>query len=87
MRRDEWVGGRSSQGIISPREAFCVCLLAYFNGTADHAVMVAGGVVCVNKEPEVAVAFQWKRGGLPLSFVAELALCYDCVQKGNGRLE
>ena len=56
------IGGRSSQGIISPREAFCVCLLAYFNGTADHAVMVAGGVVCVNKEPEVAVALPVETG-------------------------
>ena len=86
MRRDDGADGGSSQGIISPREAFCVCLLAYFNRTADHEVMVAGGVACVKKEPEVAVAFQWKRGGLPPAFVAELALCYDFVKKGNGHL-
>ena len=49
------IGGRSLQGIISPREVFCVCLLAYFTGAADHAVMVAGGLVCVNKVSEVAV--------------------------------
>ena len=41
---------------LSVRERRCV--RAYFNGTADHTAMVAGGVACVNKRPEVAAALQ-----------------------------
>ena len=41
---------------------------AYFTGAADHAVMVAGGLVCVNKVPEVAVVRPWERAGLPPFF-------------------
>ena len=51
---------------LSVRERRCV--RAYFTGAADHVVMVAGGMDCVNKGREVAVALQWERAGLPPFF-------------------
>lgn len=59
-------GEDSSQGTIHPQEAFCACMRACFGGSADHTVMVAAGVVRVNKGAEVAVALQWKRGACRL---------------------
>ncbi len=60
---------------------------AYFNGTADHMVMVAGGMDCVNKGPEVAVALQWKRVICRYLLFRNWAYAMMACKREIGRLE
>ena len=60
---------------------------AYFSGTADHVVMVAGGMDCVNKGPEVAVALQWKRGEYGFLLFRNWPYAMIACKREIGRLE